>query len=258
MDYSTLEIDAKGPIVTVWLSRETARNAFDDVMIAELTKAFRQLSIEEDVRAIVLAAKGPAFCAGADLNWMKRTAGYDYNENQADAKRLADMLYAIHTCPKPVVARVQGDCYGGGLGLVAAADIAIAANSAQFAFSEVKLGLIPATISPYVIRAIGPRMAQRYFLTAEKFDAAQAHGMGLVHEVALADQLEHKADEILGALVTNGPHAMAACKKLIGDVAGRKINEALIAETADRIAQVRASEEAKQGLQMFLQRKRLR
>lgn len=258
MDCSALDVVVKGPVATVWLSREAARNAFDDVMIAELTKVFRQLGAEDDVRAIVLAAKGPVFCAGADLNWMKRTTGYTLDENQADAKRLADMLYAVHSCPKPVIARVQGDCHGGGVGLVAAADIAIAVNGAQFSFAEVKLGLIPATISPYVIRAIGPRMAQRYFLTAEKFNAMQAQRMGLAHEVVSAEELEMKTNEIVAALAANGRHAIAECKTLIDDVTGKTIDEALIAETADRIARVRASEEAKQGLQIFLQRKRLR
>ncbi|MDF3035840.1 MAG: enoyl-CoA hydratase/isomerase family protein [Paucimonas sp.] len=258
MNYSTLDIDTKGSIVTVWLNRDTARNAFDDVMIAELTKVFRQLGADEEVRAIVLAAKGPVFCAGADLNWMKRTAGYDFDENLADAKRLAEMLYTIHTCPKPVVARVQGDCHGGGVGLVSAADIAIAVEGAQFSFAEVRLGLIPATISPYVLKAIGPRMAHRYFLTAEKFESTEAYRIGLLHEVVVEEQLQAKVDEMLSALIGNGRNAMALSKQLIDDVTGHAIDDSTIVDTAERIAEVRASKEAKEGLQNFLQRKRLR
>ncbi len=258
MNCSTLDIVIKDSVATVWLNRESTRNAFDGVMIAELTQAFRQLGEQDEIRAIMLAAKGAVFCAGADLNWMKRAAGYSFEENQADAKRLADMLYAIHSCPKPVIARVQGDCHGGGVGLVAAADIAIAVNGAQFSFAEVKLGLIPATISPYVIRAIGARMAQRYFLTAEKFDTMQAQRMGLIHEVVAAEELVSKTDKIIAAIVMNGSNALAACKNLIDNVAGRQIDLVLIAETADRIARVRASEEAKQRMQMFLQTRRLR
>lgn len=258
MNCSTLDIAIKDSVATVWLNRESTRNAFDGVMIAELTQAFRQLGEQDEIRAIMLAAKGAVFCAGADLNWMKRAAGYSFEENQADAKRLADMLYAIHSCPKPVIARVQGDCHGGGVGLVAAADIAIAVNGAQFSFAEVKLGLIPATISPYVIRAIGARMAQRYFLTAEKFDTMQAQRMGLIHEVVAAEELVSKTDKIIAAIVMNGSNALAACKNLIDNVAGRQIDLVLIAETADRIARVRASEEAKQRMQMFLQTRRLR
>jgi methylglutaconyl-CoA hydratase len=243
-------------VATVTLNRPEVRNAFNDEVIVELTAAFLALSDRDDVRAVVLAANGSAFCAGADLNWMKRMATYTREENLADGRGLARMLEVIYTCPKPTVARIQGDVYAGGMGLVAACDMAVAAEGAHFCLSEVKIGLIPATISPYVIRAMGSRAAHRWFLTAERFSAAQAHGMGLVHEVVPVDQLDAQVQAITGALVTAGPDAMRACKRLLHEVGGREITPGLIDRTVEGIADIRASQEGREGIRAFLEKRK--
>lgn len=245
-----------GPLATVTLNRPEVRNAFNDEVIAELTAAFTQLGQDPQVRAIVLAAEGPAFCAGADLNWMRRMADYTHAENLADAGQLAEMLHVIYTCPKPTVARIQGDVYAGGMGLVAACDMAVSVDTASYCLSEVKLGLYPATISPYVIRAMGARAAHRYFLTAERFDAAEALRIGFVHAVVPADQLDDKLAEITKALVSASPNAVKECKTLLHDVAGKDIDTALIAHTVEGIASIRASDEGKEGVQSFLQKRK--
>jgi methylglutaconyl-CoA hydratase len=208
------------------------------------------------VRAIVLAASGPAFCAGADLNWMKNMAGYSDAQNQADAMQLAEMLRAIYLCPKPVVARVQGDCHGGGVGLAAACDIMAVAEGARFCLSEVKLGLIPATISPYVIKAMGENAARRYFLTAERFSAAEARRLGMAHEVVSSGALDATVAGIVGALVANGPHALQQAKVLVREVAGQPVSDALLFDTAHRIAQIRASEQGREGVRAFLEKRK--
>ena len=251
-----LNIVQSGFVATVTLNRPEVRNAFNDQVIAELTEAFAGLGARDDVRAIVLAAQGPAFCAGADLNWMRRMADYTRQENIADAGKLAEMLRVIYECPKPTIARVQGDVYAGGMGLVAACDMAVAVDTAGFCLSEVKLGLIPATISPYVIRAMGARAAHRYFLTAERFGAAEALRIGFVHEVVAADELDVKVDELLKALTTASPNAVRVCKKLVIDVAEREINAGLIAATVQGIADIRASDEGKEGVQSFLNKRK--
>ncbi|MDH4377168.1 MAG: enoyl-CoA hydratase/isomerase family protein [Ramlibacter sp.] len=243
-------------VATVTLNRPEVRNAFNDEVIVELTAAFLALSDRDDVRAVVLAANGSAFCAGADLNWMKRMATYTREENLADGRGLARMLEVIYTCPKPTVVRIQGDVYAGGMGLVAACDMAVAAEGAHFCLSEVKIGLIPATISPYVIRAMGSRAAHRWFLTAERFSAAQAHGMGLVHEVVPADQLDAQVQAITGALVAAGPDAMRACKRLLHEVGGREITPGLIDRTVEGIADIRASQEGREGIRAFLEKRK--
>ncbi len=253
MSNLTVTIDAQRATVT--LTRPELRNAFNDEVIAELTQAFTELGQRDDVRAIVLAAEGPAFCAGADLNWMRRMADYDREQNLADAARLAEMLRVIHACPKPVVARVQGDVYAGGMGLVACSDIAISADSAHYCLSETRLGLLPATISPYVMRAMGPRAAQRYCLSAERFDAAEALRVGLVHEVVPAQRLDERVDAVVKALVNASPAAVRACKRLLHDVAQREIDAELIASTVEAIADVRASAEGREGVQAFLQKR---
>jgi methylglutaconyl-CoA hydratase len=232
------------------------RNAFNDEVIAELTAVFRELGHREEVRAVVLAANGPSFCAGADLNWMKRMAGYSREENLADASGLAAMLEAIYACPKPTVARVQGDAYAGGMGLVAACDIAVSADTAHFCLSEVKIGLIPATISPYVIRAMGARASHRYFLTAERFDAAEALRIGFVHEAVPAGELDARTAAIAQALAAAGPRAVKACKRLLHDVAGQEIAPALVQRTVEAIADIRASEEGKEGVRAFLEKRK--
>jgi methylglutaconyl-CoA hydratase len=243
-------------IAQISLSRPEVRNAFNDAVIIELTQAFKDLSVRSDVRCIVLAAEGAAFCAGADLNWMRRMADYSHDENLADAAKLAVMLRTIYECPKPTVARVQGDVYAGGMGLVAACDVAVSVDSAHYCLSEVKLGLIPATISPYVIRAMGARAAHRYFLTAERFSASEACRIGLVHEVVSVDQLDAKVAEITQHLCSAGPEAMKTCKKLVQDVADREISQPLIDSTVAGIAAIRASAEGKEGLQSFLQKRK--
>jgi methylglutaconyl-CoA hydratase len=248
----SIDIAQTGHIATVTLNRPEVRNAFNDEVIVELASAFNELGTRAEVRCIVLAASGTAFCAGADLNWMKRMAGYSRDENVADAAALARMLNVIYRCPKPTIARVQGDVYAGGTGLVAACDIAVSVDTAQYCLSEVKLGLIPATISPYVIRAMGARAAHRYFLTAERFSAAEALRVGFVHEVVKADQLDAKVGEIAQALVQAGPAAVKACKTLVQDVAEKNISQLLIDRTVQDIADIRASDEGREGIQAFL------
>jgi methylglutaconyl-CoA hydratase len=248
----TLQIEREGLVARVWLNRPDVRNAFNDGVIAELRSTFDALAADPSLRAIVLGGRGKAFCAGADLSWMKTMAGYTWEQNRADAQALADMLWAIYRCPVPVVGRVHGDCYAGGVGLAAVCDVLVAADGVQFCLSEARLGLLPATISPYVVRAMGEQAARRYFVTAERFSAAQAAEMGFVHEVCTADALDAKVDEIVTALVGNGPMALRACKALVQDVAGQPITEALREETARRIADVRASDEGREGVQSFL------
>src|SRR4051812_35000658 len=238
VNWQTLEVTARGNVAIVTLNRPEVRNAFNETTIAEITRAFHELGQQDDVRTIVLAASGPAFCAGADLNWMKKMAAYTHEENRADAARLADMLRTIYTCPKPVVAKIQGDCYAGGMGLAAACDIAVAAEEANFCLSEVKLGLIPATISPYVIKAMGANAARRYFLTAERFSAQEAQRTGFVQSVVTAEALDATVDGIVKALVSNSPNAVKEAKRLVRDVAGRQLSEELIADTAERIAMI--------------------
>jgi methylglutaconyl-CoA hydratase len=247
-----LELHFERGVETVTLNRPDVRNAFNDEVIAELTAVFLEISKRDEVRCVVLAGNGPAYCAGADLNWMKRMAGYTREENIEDASALARLLEVIWRCPKPTIARVHGDAYAGGTGLVAACDMAVAADTAFFCLSEVKLGLIPATISPYVIRAMGARAAHRYFLTAERFSAAEAHRIGFVHEVVKPEALEARVAEIAGALVQAGPQAMKACKKLLHDVAGHDITAGLVRRTVEGIADIRASDEGREGVQSFL------
>jgi methylglutaconyl-CoA hydratase len=247
-----LELKFDAGVATVTLNRPEVRNAFNDEVIAEMTAVFLQLGERAEVRCVVLAGNGPAFCAGADLNWMKRMAGYDREQNLADAAELARMLRVIYECPKPTIARVQGDVYAGGTGLVAACDIAVSVDTANYCLSETRLGLIPATISPYVIRAMGARAAHRWFLTAEKFDAAEAHRIGFVHEVVKAGALDAKVAEIAQALVNAGPAAVKACKALVQDVAEKDITALLIQRTVQAIADIRVSDEGREGIQSFL------
>ena len=248
-----LKIEEQGAVARVTLNRPDVRNAFNDGVIGELTAAFAELSARKDLRAIVLAAEGKAFCAGADLNWMRAMADYSWEENHQDAGRLAQMLWTIYRCPIPVVARVQGDVYAGGVGLVACADIVVSTAAAGYCLSEAKLGLLPATIGPYVVKAMGERQARRYFATAERFDAATAKALGLVHEVmADTDALDAKVAELTSALCANGPAAVRACKSLVLDLAEAELTETTRDDTARRIADIRASAEGKAGVQSFL------
>ena len=239
-------------VETVTLNRPEVRNAFNDEVIAELTAVFLELARRDEVRCVVLAGNGPAFCAGADLNWMKRMAGYTRDENIEDASQLARMLEVVYRCPKPTIARIHGDVYAGGTGLVAACDMAVAVDTAQFCLSEVRLGLIPATISPYVIRAMGTRAAHRFFLTAERFAADEALRIGFVHQVVKADGLDAAVASLAQSLVSAGPEAVKACKKLLHDVAGHEITAGLVRRTVEGIADIRASEEGREGVQSFL------
>ena len=253
---AALSIRYEGPRATITLTQPEVRNAFSDEVIAEITAAFTEVGARADVRAVVLAAEGPAFCAGANLNWMRRMADYTRDENIADAGKLAEMLRVIYECPKPTIARVQGDVYAGGMGLVAACDMAVAVDTAGFCLSEVKLGLIPATISPYVIRAMGARAAHRYFLTAERFSAAEARRIGFVHEVVPADQLDATVSTWVQALLAASPNAIKECKKLVQYVADRDITRLLIDHTVKAIADIRASDEGKEGVQSFLNKRK--
>ncbi|CAB3847757.1 enoyl-CoA hydratase/isomerase family protein [Achromobacter ruhlandii] len=250
-----LLVDRDGPVARLTLNRPDMRNAFDETLIAALTTAVREAADDPAVRVLLLTGAGKAFCAGGDLNWMRRMATLTDADNRADADRLARMLRAIWSCPKPVVAAVNGDAYAGGMGLVAACDVAIAADHAQFCLSETRLGLLPATISPYVIRAMGERAANRYFLTAERFDAAAAYRMGLLHGVVPLARLQDEADAVCRALCDNGPQAVQASKRLVRDFAGRPLDDALVADSVERIAAVRASDEAREGVSAFLEKR---
>jgi methylglutaconyl-CoA hydratase len=247
-------VDAGVGIVT--LNRPDRHNAFDDQTIAELIDALAMMEADPDVRVVVISSIGKSFSAGADLNWMKAAAAQGFDANLADARSLAEMLRRIAQLPKPTVARVQGPAYGGGVGVIAACDIAVATFEAQFALPEVKLGIIPAAISPHVIAAIGERYARRYMLSAERFSAAEAYRIGLIHEmVADSASLDDAVGQIVEALLKNGPQALAECKRLIDAVAGRPLAAELIEDTAQRIARVRASEEAKEGMAAFLEKR---
>lgn len=257
-DFQTITLDRDGPVATITLNRPELRNAFNETAIAELSAAFQRVNEDAQLRVVILAAQGPAFCAGADLNWMKKMAGYSRQQNLADAGQLAAMLSAIDLCSKPVIARVQGDVYAGGVGLVAAADIAVVAENVNFCLSETRIGLIPATISPYVIRAMGMSAARRYFLTAERFSATRARECGLAHEVVGAHALDETVAGIVKALLAASPQAVSAAKRLVRDVGGREIDDALIADTVERIADIRASEEGREGIQSFLDKRKAR
>lgn len=249
---SNLDIQHEGHVSHIWLNRPDVRNAFDADTISDLTQVFRDVVVRPDIRAVVLGAHGKAFSAGADLNWMRAMADYTWAENHTDAARLANMLWTIASCPVPVIARVQGDCYGGGVGLVACCDVVVASEDAGFCFSEARLGLIPATISPYVIHAIGERAARRYFMTAERFDARHAQIIGLVHEVCPADTLHETTQGVVHSILRNGPLAVRACKQLVKDIGRLPISPDLRDLTARRIADARASDEGREGLRAFL------
>ena len=247
-----IDVDLRRAIAVVTLNRPEMHNAFDQTLIRELTAALKRLDRDPGVRAVVLAGAGKSFCAGADLNWMRAMAGFSRAQNLADAKALARMLSTLDRMGKPTIARVHGAAYGGGVGLVACCDVAFGAPEASFALSEVRLGLVPATIAPYVIDAIGARAARRYFMTGERFGAEEARRLGLLHEVAAPAELDARINDVLGALLIAGPVAQAECKQLIRAVARRPIDARVIADTARRIARVRASPEAREGVAAFL------
>ncbi len=250
-----ISTDKRG-VATVTLNRPPIRNAFDDVLIGELTGALRTLGADDAVRALVLTGAGTAFSAGGDINWMKRMAGYDEAQNVADAMGLAEMLRTLNEMPKPTVARVNGAAFAGGVGLVACCDIAVAAEEALFAVSEVRIGLVPATIAPYLVAAICPRAARRYCLTGESFSAVEAMRLGLVHQVAPLTMLDEAVEAIIAALLDGGPLSQARAKRMISQVAGRPVTQALMAHTARAIAEARASDEGREGLAAFLEKRK--
>ncbi len=255
-DTILVERDDRG-VVRLTLNRPEIRNAFDDVLIQDLTETLERLAGEEDVRALVLTGAGAAFSAGAEIGWMKKAGGQGDHDNFQDAMKLAGLMKRLDSMPMPTIARVNGAALGGGVGLTATCDMAVAVSGAIFAFSEVKLGIIPGAISPYSLRAIGERAARRYFLTGERFDAETALRLGLVHEVA-ADEaaLDTAVDGLLKHVTGSGPRAVRASKDLIGHVAGRPIDDLLVRDTAQRIARQRSTDEAKEGLSAFLEKRR--
>jgi len=253
----SLAIERQGPIGLLTMNRPERHNAFDDALIAELTEALRSMEAEDSIRVVVLSGAGKSFSAGADLHWMKRMAGFSMDENRRDAMGLANLMRTLAHLRKPTLARVHGAAYGGGVGLVACCDIAVASQSATFSLSEAKLGLVPAVISPYVVCAIGERAARRYFLTAERFEAAEAWRLGLVHElVSDHESLDDRVGEIVDALLACGPNAQREAKDLIRAVASRPVTSELIQDTAERIAKIRSSPEGREGVAAFLEKRR--
>ena len=253
-DAIVLETDPRG-VATVTLNRPEKHNAFDEHIIAELSGAFAGLAKDASIRVVILRSYGRSFSAGADLDWMKRMADYDHEENIRDANALAAMLFELNSLPMPTIARVQGAAMGGGAGLVCCCDIAIASERASFAFSEAKLGLIPATISPYVLQSIGAQAARRYFLSAERFDARRALSLGMVSEVCEEEQLDEKIEELVNTILANSSDAVRAAKKLIVEVENKPVSKELMQMTSEAIAEIRASEEGKEGLAAFLEKR---
>lgn len=251
-----LVVEVRNKIAIVTLSRPEVRNAFDDALISDLTQAFEEIEQDDSIAAMVLAGAGKAFCAGADLNWMKRMSGYGYDENLADARALAKMLSTLDRMSKPTVARVHGPAYAGGVGLVAACDIAIGSHEAEFCLTEVKLGLSPATISPYVVRAMGERLARRYFLTGEVIDAGEAYRLRLLSDVASKEELDGAVNAVLGHLVVGGREAHREIKDLVRAVGRGPLNDAMIDDTAKRIAEIRTTAEGKEGIASFLEKRK--
>lgn len=253
----SLAIERQGPLGLVTMNRPERHNAFDDALIGELTEAFRSMEAEDGIRVVVLSGAGRSFSAGADLNWMKRMAGFSMDENRRDAMGLAALMRTLAHLRKPTIARVQGIAFGGGVGLVACCDIAVATHDAAFALSEVKLGLVPAVISPYVVAAIGERAARRYFLTGERFAAAEAWRLGLVHEIAGSEaEMDEAIGAIVDALLAASPAAQKEAKDLIRAVSGRPVTSELLQDTAERIAKIRSSPEGREGVAAFLEKRR--
>ena len=249
---ANIDVTIRNQVALVALNRPEIRNAFDAALITALTKALKRLDADKSVRAVVLMGNGPAFCAGADLNWMKRMAKYTEKQNLEDARALAGMLRTLDRLSKPTIARVHGPAFAGGVGLVAACDIAIGSTEAEFCLSEVKLGLTPATISPYLVRAMGERAAHRYFLTGEVFTAAEAYRLGLLSDLAQPGELDAAINALLGHIVSGGRGAQAEIKDLIRSVSRSPIGDAMIEDTARRIARVRVSAEGRKGIAGFL------
>ena len=254
---AALAIEHQGPLGLVTLNRPERHNAFDDALIHDLTEALRAMEADDSVRIVVLAGAGASFCAGADLNWMKRMSGFSRDENLRDAMQLGALMRTLNNLRKPTIARVHGAAYGGGVGLVACCDIAVASHGAAFALSEVKLGLVPAVISPYVVAAIGERAARRYFVSGERFDAGEAWRLGLVHDLAPTDdEMDARLKHLVDAMLSCGPVAQREAKELVRAVAGRPVTSELVQDTAERIARLRASPEGREGVSAFLEKRR--
>ncbi|WP_440997763.1 enoyl-CoA hydratase/isomerase family protein [Arhodomonas sp. SL1] len=255
MDDDTLDIRREAGIARVTMNRPRVHNAFDDALIAALTRALEDIGHDDSVRAVILAGAGRSFSAGADLGWMRRMADYDWQENYQDSRALGRLMHTLNGLPQPTVARVNGAAMGGGVGLVACCDIAIASEAAVFALTEVRLGLIPAVISPYVVSAIGERQARRYFVSGERFDAGTARRLGLIHEVVPAEALDDAVGAMIATLQGNGPLAMREAKRLALDMSRGPLDERMVEDTAERIADQRASDEGKAGVSAFLEKR---
>ena len=255
-DFETIRLQIADGIAILTLNRPDKMNSFTSKMMSEMIEAFDITDADDSVGAVIVTGAGDrAFCAGADLNWMRRMGANSWAENEADAARLAEMLWTLYNCPVPVVGRLHGDCYAGGLGLAAVCDLLVAAEGVHFCLSEARLGLLPATIGPYVVKALGEQASRRYFVSAERFSAAEAKALGFVHELVAPAELDNRLGEIVAALAANGPQALRACKRLVQDLAGRPIDAALRAETARRIADIRASAEGREGVAAFLDKR---
>lgn len=242
-------------VAQITLDNPDKRNAFDDTIIASLTEAFEKAGNDDSVRIVVLQATGKHFSAGADLNWMRAMGKLDAQQNRDDALKLARLMQAIDQCPKPVIARVQGAAFGGALGLICAADMAVAADNARFCLSEVKLGIVPAVISPYVVRAMGARQANRYFMTAEVIPASKAVALGLAHEVVPESELDEAVSNLITALLSAGPRAQIEARNLIARVSDGPIDQSMLNDTANLIARLRTGEEGQEGLSAFLEKR---
>ena len=245
----------KDRVAQITLDNPDKRNAFDDTIIASLTEAFEKAGNDDSVRIVVLQATGKHFSAGADLNWMRAMGKLDAQQNRDDALKLARLMQAIDQCPKPVIARVQGAAFGGALGLICAADMAVAADNARFCLSEVKLGIVPAVISPYVVRAMGARQANRYFMTAEVIPASKAVALGLAHEVVPESELDEAVNSLITALLSAGPRAQIEARNLIARVSDGSIDQSMLNDTANLIARLRTGEEGQEGLSAFLEKR---
>ncbi len=253
--FLNLELEIQGQVATVWLNRPDVRNALDEVLLSEITQAITHLEQDDGVRVIILAGRGSVFCAGADLNWMKRMAAYSAEQNKNDAMGLATMLKTLKEVSKPTIARVHGAAFAGGMGLAAACDVVVAEPAAEFCLSEVRIGLIPSTISPYVIQALGIQAAKRYMLTAERLSAKEAHRLGFVQELCEEGMIDTSIAQIAKALIAGGPMALAQTKALMKSVVNRPLDDELISQTAGLIAQVRASPEGREGIASFLEKR---
>jgi methylglutaconyl-CoA hydratase len=255
MTHHPLEIETRGAVRWLWLNRPDVRNAFNEQLIGEIANAFADIESSRQIRVVVLAARGEVFCAGADLNYMRAMSGFSHADNHADALKVARMFHAVHSCSRPVIARIQGDAFGGGVGLAAACDLALASDQVNFGLSEVRLGVVAATISPHLVRAMGARQAARYMLTAEKFSAAQAKQLGLVHEVVKPRELDFEVERQARVLLSSSPAALAATKRLLADVVEAPIDDVLLAATAKCIADARVSPEGREGIAAFLEKR---